>query len=146
MQIERATLTHLELVTPLFDAYRQFYSQAPDREGARRFIGERLKHGDSVIFLALENGEGLGFTQLYPLFSSVSMRRLWLLNDLFVAPAARGGGVAAALLEHARVFAVETSAKGLTLATATSNTTAQRLYERSGYLRDEVFLHYELYV
>lgn len=145
MQIEQATTAHLDLIAPLFDAYRQFYQQAPDLEGARHFAGERLTNNDSAIFIALEAGKGVGFTQLYPSFSSVSMQRLWILNDLFVTPPSRGSGVATALLERARLFALQTGAKGLTLATAPTNTKAQRLYERLGYARDE-FFHYELYV
>ena len=96
------------------------------------------------MFLALEGTEGLGFAQLYPSFSSVSMKRLWILNDLFVAPEARRRGVAAALLEEARRLAVETRAEGLELATATENLPAQRLYERLGWERDDAFHHYFL--
>lgn len=96
------------------------------------------------MFLAIEGTEGLGFAQLYPSFSSVSMKRLWILNDLFVAPASRRRGVAAALLEETRRLAVETRAKGLELATATENLSAQRLYENLGWKRDDAFRHYSL--
>ncbi len=135
-----------ELVVPLFDAYRIFYGQDPDPELAREFLRERLVQEESVVLVALEGPTGIGFTQLYPSFSSVSARRVWILNDLFVAPEARGKGVAAALLEEARRFAVETGAKGLALETAVDNLPARRLYERSGWERDEEFLHYYLNV
>ena len=78
----RATLEHLGEVAPLFDLYRQFYEQPPDLEGAREFVRERLERGESVIFLARAGERPAGFTQLYPSFSSVSMRRLWNLKDL----------------------------------------------------------------
>jgi GNAT superfamily N-acetyltransferase len=138
IRILRVTLEHLGEVAPLFDLYRQFYEQAPDPKGAREFIRE------SVIFLARAGESPAGFTQLYPSFSSVSMRRLWILNDLYVAAQARKLGVGEALLERARQWALETGAKGLELATATDNFPAQRLYEKTGWVKDVQFLHYYL--
>lgn len=145
MEIRRATPEDVPLVAPLFDAYRVFYEQEPDPELAHDFLRERLERAESVVFLALdgEAGRATGFTQLYPLFSSVAAQRTWLLNDLFVAPEARGRGVGGALLEAARRFAAETGAGGLELATAPDNVTAQRLYEATGWKRD-AFLHYSL--
>ncbi len=142
--IIRATVEHLDLVAPLFDGYRQFYTQPSNLDGARQFIKDRLIRHESVIFLALLDEEGVGFTQLYPSFSSVSMKRLWILNDLFVAPAGRRQGVGEALLERARQFAVEDGAKGLMLETALTNTTAQKLYERMGWTRDNEYCVYNL--
>lgn len=144
--IIRATPEHAELVVPLFDAYRRFYKQASDLDGARDFIGERLKKDQSVIFLALDGENAVGFTQLYPSFSSSSMRRLWILNDLFVAPEGRKKGVGEALMERARQLAVETDAEGLTLETAIDNHTAQRLYEKLGYKKDEIYFRYNLFL
>ncbi|MFQ2752441.1 GNAT family N-acetyltransferase [Aeromonas caviae] len=111
MQIFQATLAHIEETSRLFDAYRQFYGQAPDRDEATRFIGERLQGADSVIFLARnEAGEWAGFVQLYPAFSSVAMKRMWYLNDLYVVESARQQGVARALLKRVASFARETDA------------------------------------
>ncbi len=136
----------VDAVAPLFDAYRQFYQQPSDPALARAFIAERLARSESVIFLAERDGRAVGFVQLYPLFSSTAARprRLWLLNDLFVSPSARGGGVAHALMDRARRLAEETGAAGLELATARTNTPAQRLYESLGWRQDEQFLRYEL--
>jgi ribosomal protein S18 acetylase RimI-like enzyme len=142
--VRRATAADLDLVAPLFDAYRQFYGQAPDGAAARTFIGERLAAGDSVILLAVAEGAAAGFAQLYPAFSSVAARRIWILNDLFVAPPRRRGGVARQLLEAGRRHAVETGARRLVLSTAHTNHAARRLYESAGYVRDEQFAHYEL--
>ena len=136
----------VDAVAPLFDAYRQFYQQPPDLVLARAFIAERLARSESVIFLAERDGQAVGFVQLYPLFSSTSARprRLWLLNDLFVSPSARGGGVARALMERARRLGEDTGAAGLELATARTNAPARRLYESLGWRQDEQFLRYEL--
>lgn len=142
--IVRATLEHLDVATKLFGAYRIFYEQTSDLPGARAFLQERMERDESVLFIAMDGDTGLGFTQLYPLFSSVSMGSLWLLNDLYVAPEARKRGVGAALLERAREFARETGTVGLELSTAKDNFSAQRLYEKLGWKRDEDYYHYAL--
>ena len=147
MKVIHATVEHVEVVAPLFDLYRQFYKYAPDLEGARRFIAERLKNEESVIFLALdESGEALGFTQLYPSFSSTTMQPLWILNDLYVRSDCRKSGVASALMERARKFGIETGAVELMLETAVDNSTAQRLYEKLGWHRDKEFYTYHLFL
>ena len=144
ISVRRAQPGDLPALAPLFEAYRRFYEQAPDLEKSRSFLQERLAHGDSVIFLAEENGGALGFTQLYPLFSSTACRRLWLLNDLFTVESARGKGVGRSLMSAARDHAIQTGASAIELSTAHTNRTAQRLYESLGYVRDEVFRVYSL--
>ncbi len=142
--IVQASLDHIEVVLPLFDSYRQFYDQPPSVEQARRFLTERLTGNESVVLLALSDGVGVGFTQLYPSFSSLSMKRLWILNDFFVAARARKQGVGEALLERAKQFALDTNAQGLILETGVDNP-ARKLYERLGWKQDAT-LHYFLNV
>lgn len=144
MDIRRAQLSDLAALTPLYDGYRVFYDQPSDLHVAERFLADRLRQGDSVIFLAEEDGRALGFTQLYPIFSSVTAGPAWLLNDLYVDPDARRGGVARALLERARVHGLETGARWLALSTQKTNHPAQRLYESLGWQRDTEYYHYEL--
>jgi len=146
MLVRRAGVGDLGDLAPLFDGYRQFYGQRSDLAAARAFLAERLRRDEAVIFVAIADDAMLGFTQLYPSFSSVSVKRLWILNDLFVSPAARRGGVGRRLLERAREWAVETDAKGLTLTTALSNSAARSLYESCGWRRDDEFAHYQLLV
>jgi GNAT superfamily N-acetyltransferase len=144
--IVRAERKDLEDVIPLFDEYREFYEKDSDHAAARAFLTERTERDESVIFVAYARSrEPVGFTQLYPSFSSVSLKRLWILNDLFVRSNARRGGVARALLERARQHALETGAKGLILNTAVTNTPAQTLYESCGWKPDEEFLQYHLF-
>lgn len=142
----RATLADLDALAGLFDAYRVFYRQPSDRRAARAFLQERLQRGESVIFIAqaAASGAALGFTQLYPSFSSVSARRTWILNDLFVAPEARQRGGARALMACAQSFAMTTGAPRLALETAKDNRAAQALYESLGYVREAGFRHYAL--
>lgn len=145
--IIRAELDQLDIVATLFNQYRIFYEQAPNLDGARQFIKERMENNESVIFLALDKPggkEGLGFVQMYPLFSSVSMRFKWLLNDLYVSEDARQWGVGEALMEKARDHAIYTNAKGLSLETAVDNIPAQTLYEKLGWVRETEFYTYNL--
>lgn len=142
----RATLDDLAALALLFDAYRVFYGRASNPALARAFLTERLQHGESTIFIAHDAAStaALGFTQLYPSFSSVSARRIWILNDLFVAPAARRRGVARALMACARTFATTDGAIRLVLETAADNHGAQALYESLGYAREGSTRHYSL--
>jgi GNAT superfamily N-acetyltransferase len=142
--VTQAQPNDVAMLAPLFDGYRVFYNQASDRAAAQQFIGDRLATNESVIFIARLGDHAVGFTQLFPSFSSVVMQRIWILNDLFVSTAARGQGVGEALLRRAEQFARETQAKRLVLSTATDNIAAQRLYEKLGWQRDTVFFYYEL--
>jgi ribosomal protein S18 acetylase RimI-like enzyme len=144
MQIIRANTTHTDQIAPLFDAYRVFYKAPSDLTASRQFIQERLERNQSVIFLALDDDKAIGFVQLYPLFASVALKSLWLLNDLYVDPSVRKGGVGEALMHEAEDFAKDNEARGLFLRTATDNLPAQRLYERCGWVRDEKFYRYDM--
>lgn len=138
MKIITATLDHLELIAPLFNAYRVFYDQASDLEAATAFLRERFLLRESVIYTALEGETAFGFTQLYPSFSSVNLRRLWILNDLFVIPEARGQRVGEALIGAAVELAQTSGAVGVQLETAHTNLSGQKLYERLGFQREDL--------
>ena len=140
--VRRAVVEDLETVAALFDEYRCFYRQSADREGAMAFIGTRLQVGDSVVLLALVGAQASGFVQLYPSLSSVSMRRIFVLNDLYVRPAARRLGVATALMLEAEKVAGDAGVVRLDLATETTNSAGQALYEKLGWHRDEDYFHY----
>ena len=142
----QATIHDLDDLVPLFDHYRSFYHQPSDVKAAREFLLARLEHAQSVVFIArdLSNNQAVGFTQLYPSFSSLSMKRVWVLNDLYVLEDCRRQGIAELLLEQARGLAVKTNAKGIELSTAPDNATAQALYQKQGYVRDDEFIHYFL--
>lgn len=144
MQIRKATPNDLSQLSHLFDAYRQFYQQSSDLPAAERFIKARMHNQESVIFVAEKAGQLVGFTQLFPSFSSVSVQRLWILNDLFVAESARQQGVAAGLMNQAQSFAQQTNSKGIILETDWDNVHAQRLYEKLGYERQDSTYHYFL--
>lgn len=144
LQVIGITSERVGLIASLFDAYRQFYGQPPDLEGARQFLCERLQRGESVAFAVLEGENALAFTQLYPSFSSVSLKPIWILNDLFVVEKAHRRGIGARLLMAARDHAVQTGGVRLVLSTAVDNIAAQALYEQQNWQKDTDFLHYKL--
>lgn len=145
VHVRRATSGDAERVAPLFDAYRQFYGLGPDPALSRRFIAERLERDESIVLLAQSaDGTSLGFAQMYPTFSSLRAARVFVLYDLFVAPAVRRHGVARRLMEAAVGEARAAGAVALSLQTARTNRAAQRLYESLGWKRDEEFLEYGL--
>ena len=145
VSIERAELRHVAEIAPLFDAYRRFYGQ-PDDSRARSFLEERVAHEESVVLIARLQDAAIGFCQLYPCFASVSLTRMFVLYDLFVAPEARRHGAAAALLRAAVDYAAEEGAGQLMLQTGVANLPAQRLYEREGWVRDNDFYVYEYHL
>ncbi len=142
--VRRAGAADLAALAGLFDAYRQFYGRAPDAALARRFLGERIARNESVLFLGALAGEPAGFCQLYPSFCSVEAAPVMVLYDLFVGPAARGRGLAGALMHAAEAHARDAGCVRLDLSTAHDNLAAQALYESRGWVRDEVFRVYSL--
>ncbi len=144
MQIQRATSHELAELVPLFAGYLRFYQRPADEARIAAFLGERLRGAQSVVFLAYQAERAVGFVQLYPAFASLALAPSWILNDLFVAPQARGAGVGRALMEAARGLGSDTGAAELCLQTARDNLDAQRLYESLGYRHDDEFLTYSL--
>ena len=142
--IRRASIEDLDIIVSLFDAYRVFYKKESDLNGAKNFIGSRLNNNESTIFLAFnESNKAVGFIQLYPLFSSTRMARLWLLNDLYVDKANRRKGIAKELLERAKEFSRETNARGFFLETGVDNMGANALYPAVGMtLNDDHNFYY----
>ena len=141
MIIRRAKKKDIDKLSVLFDKYRIFYKQQSDIENARSFLKKRMKRKESVIFVAEERKELIGFTQLFPIFSSVSMKRTWLLNDLYVNEKARSMGAATKMLEAAKQFGIDTDSKWLILQTAADNFTAQKVYEKNGWVKETDFFY-----
>ncbi|OAI45397.1 acetyltransferase [Nitrospira sp. SCGC AG-212-E16] len=142
--LRQATIHDLEQLVPLFDSYRQFYGCASNLRAAREFLLARFHNDESTVFIAHEEERAIGFTQLYPSFSSISLARIFILNDLFVHEQARRKGVASALMSAAVQFAIAMGAARLSLSTAITNNAAQALYHSAGWKRDDQFLVYDL--
>jgi ribosomal protein S18 acetylase RimI-like enzyme len=135
--IRRAGPQDLDTLAALFDAYRGFYGQPTDLARARDWLRTRMRVGESVVLVAERDDALIGFTQLYPMFSSVRTARTWILNDLFVADTARRSGVARALLDAAAQYARDDGAAGISLETTCDNTAARALYRAAGWHEDD---------
>lgn len=143
IEVRKATIEDLNLVVELFDRYRVFYEKESDKEKVERFIFERLKIDDSQIFVAeTDNRNLVGFVQLYPVFSSTKMQRLWLLNDLFVNKEYRGKGISKQLIEISKSLCKQTNACGLILETAKTNVIGNELYPKEGFSLDTEHNYY----
>jgi ribosomal protein S18 acetylase RimI-like enzyme len=144
--VHQATIFDLELLVPLFDAYRQFNDCESDPNGAREFLRERLNHGESALFIAMDQDTAVGFVQLYPCFSSLSMQRTFLMNDLFVDRAARRRGTALRLMTAAVDYASAMGADKISLRISPQNAAAQALYTSTGWEPDAQFEVYHFMV
>jgi ribosomal protein S18 acetylase RimI-like enzyme len=134
--ISRAGPADLDALALLFDAYRQFYGQRSDAAAARDWLRSRLRVGESMVLVARRGADMVGFVQLYPMFSSVRLARTWILNDLYVLPTNRRGGVARALMDAAADFARADGAAGISLETTRDNAPARALYRAAGWHED----------
>jgi ribosomal protein S18 acetylase RimI-like enzyme len=144
MKVIRAQLSDVSQAAPLFAAYREFYGEPHDLDASASFLASRLARDESIVLIAQdEAGETVGFSQIYPAFSSTRLAPIWILNDLFVSEAARGTGAVDALLDTAATLATEAGAIAIELSTAHTNLRAQAVYDRSGYQADTVYKHYE---
>ena len=142
-EIRKATIGDLKFIVELFDKYRVFYEEESDKEKAEEFIYERLKLNDSKIFVAETDDRSLvGFVQLYPIFSSTRMQRLWLLNDLFIDREHRGKGISKQLIETSKELCKQTNACGLILETAKTNSVGNELYPKVGFSLDKEHNYY----
>jgi len=147
MRIIQATLEHLDLLTPLFVKYREFYGQLPYPDSSRAFLEKRLKRKESIIYLALpDDGDDrlMGFCQLYPSFSSLSLKRVWILNDIYVAEDSRRMLVADHLMREAKKMAKESNAVRMRVSTSSDNEVARKTYESMGFRKDTEFENYIL--
>lgn len=144
--VQQTEIHQLDQIAVLFDKYRLFYGQEPDLDGARMYLYERFSNQQSIIFGAWNGDRNnlLGFAQLYPSFSSISMERVWILNDLFVNEQDRGKGVAKCLINKVIEFSTSTRSRGISLSTGIINRKAQRIYESIGFEKDDQFSHYFL--
>ncbi len=134
--IRLATLQDLESLTLIFEKYRDFYKKQGDYERAKSFLKERISNNESVIYIAEADGKTIGFTQLYPLFSSTRMKKLWLLNDLYVEEEYRQKGISIALIDKAKELCRETGACQLSLETSKTNMVGNNLYPKTGFQLD----------
>ncbi len=142
LTIRTAAAQDLDSLAPLFDAYRRFFTNAPDLETSRAFLAERMRQNESVVLAAFEDEACAGFLQLYPLFSSWYCRRQWFLSDLYVEQPFRERGIGKRLVRACLDYASRTEARAVLVELPISEPHLVRFYQQLGFAKDSVF---ELY-
>ena len=143
MEVRSANKKDLIQLSILFNSYRVWYKKESDTDGARKFLEERIDNRDSHIYVCEEENVLLGFVQLYPLFSSTRMNKLWLLNDLFVNAESRGKGISVKLIDKAKELVRKSGACGMFLETDKTNTIGNQLYPKTGFKKNKISNFYE---
>ncbi len=140
MEIIKAKLTDLQQIEPIFNLYRSFYGEEKNTEATLEFLEQRIKKNESMILFAKENEEILGFVQIFNSFSSATLSRTFILNDLYVIESARNRGIASALIAKVLEQAKMDNCSRVSLSTAKNNP-AKKLYEKIGF-RESKFKFY----
>jgi ribosomal protein S18 acetylase RimI-like enzyme len=142
LTIRQATIADLPRIVPIFDSYREYFKQQKDPVMVERFLFEKFEHFESAIFIAQVEDEVVGFAQLYPVFSSLTLQRVWLLNDFFITEEYRGSGVGTQLFAKVKEFTLLTKSKGIELSVEHTNKKAWAFWENQGFKKDEEFRYY----
>ena len=142
-KIIKATKENIEQVGKLFDLYREFYKYKSNIRESTNYISDRINNNESTIFLSLsENNIPSGFVQLYESFGSLHLGKIVILYDLYVSKEFRKLGIGEELMKRSLLYAESIGAKSIELSTAKDNMTAQSLYEKIGYIKDNEFYSY----
>ncbi|WP_435235277.1 GNAT family N-acetyltransferase [Psychromonas sp. PT13] len=145
MQIREAKLQDLDSLSTLFHTYRHLsvsLNGVSTVQESKNWLEERLKNNEAAFLIAIKNSDMLGFATLYQGFSSISLKKYWVLNDLYVLDSARGLGIGSKLLGAVDSYVISTNAKGVELETSIDNVSAQNLYERLGYVENSQYKNY----
>ena len=145
-----ATVTEADLpeLLLLMRGYCDFYEVDPSDDALLALARVLIADPDQGLQLIARDGDDTasGFATILWTWTTLSAAKLGVMNDLFVAEDARGGGIADALIaacvEHCR----QHRATELAWQTARTNLRAQAVYERVGAKRDDRWLDYSLSV
>ena len=143
-KIYKATPADANIIGPVFDLYRIFYKQKSNIKEACRYIKARLEANESIIFFIKDKEKCIGFTQLYPTFDSVNLRKKIVLYDLYICEDYRRKGNGKILMDAAKDYAQLNKFGSIELSTNKGNIQGQSLYEALGYIRDQEFYSYDL--
>jgi ribosomal protein S18 acetylase RimI-like enzyme len=147
--IRKATIQDLDQLTTLFDQYLLFYKRPSNVEKHKSYLKERIENNEAIIFMAFDDestDKAIGFTLIYPTFSSILLNKILILNDLYVDSTIRNKGTGEQLILKTVELAKELNIKLVRLRTAKNNIVAQGLYHKMGFVRDELVYTYDLTV
>jgi GNAT superfamily N-acetyltransferase len=144
-RVEPIAASEFEALLPMIAAYQGFYEADDIRVDRNRDFFRRFLAPSPVgMLIGAWRGERLvGYACLYWHFSSTKAVETVLMNDLFVAPEARGEGVGRSLIEASAEVARERGCPVLEWSTAPDNATARRLYDSTG-AAESTWIEYEL--
>ncbi|MGL2993914.1 N-acetyltransferase family protein [Flavobacterium sp. TSSA_36] len=143
--IRKATLDDLDALAELFDQYLVFYKKKSNLATHKTYLKQRLVNNEAIVFMAFdEQNNAIGFALNYITFSSLALNKIVILNDLFVDATIRKKGYARQLIEETKKLAQEIGSPIVRLRTAKNNFTAQSLYQKMGFVRDEHLYGYDL--
>lgn len=143
----KATIQDLPQLTNLFDQYVVFYKNPSNYDKHFAYLKERLENNEAIIFVADDDGNPkkiIGFVLIYVTFSSLALNKILILNDIFVDVSARKKGIGEKLIQETINLAKELEANDIRLRTAKTNTVAQKLYHKMGFVREDFLYSYDL--
>lgn len=140
--VRQATIKDLPKIVPIFDSYREYFKQQKNPLKVESFLFEKFVHLESVIFIAEQESEVIGFAQLYPIFSSLSLERVWLLNDFYISEEYRNNGIGKQLFAKVKEFTLLTKSKGIELSVEHTNRKDWKFWEKQGFRIDDEFRFY----
>lgn len=145
MEIIKATISEIDNLSPVFHEYRGISisrEEVTSIEDSKTWLHDRIQNGQAVFFNVVDEGQIVGFSTLYQGFSSISLKKYWILNDLYVIPSYRNRGCAKLLISYILKYAVTSGSKGVELETSYSNKHAQTLYENFGFKENKLYKNY----
>jgi ribosomal protein S18 acetylase RimI-like enzyme len=147
MNIKKISMKELDDLVLLFDQYMVFYNQPSAPDKYREYLTERLKKDEATVFIAYSlKNEPVGFVLNYHSFSSVSLGKIIVLNDLFVVSSHRKQGIANGLIDCSFKLAKSSGSIRVDLSTDKDNFSAQALYEKIGFVKDTEYFSYSLVI
>lgn len=144
MEIRIAKIQDLSIIASQFDSYRQEYEKPSDLNACYTFLEDRFVNNEFVMIIAVKENNCIGFIQIYPTFSSISLKKLWVLTDLYVTPSHRKMGIAKQLIHKSKELAQDPDSVGIVIESRISSQSAQRLYDAVGFKKDGEHLYYYL--
>ncbi|MCG7532577.1 GNAT family N-acetyltransferase [Psychrobium sp. MM17-31] len=146
MTLVLAELRHIDAVVPVMEEYRAFCGFESKGSETEQFLEQIIANQQSKLFLAIDEQtqQVMGFVNLYPSYSTLALKPIWILNDLAVSSHFRGRGLAKELIYGALEFAKSSGAIRVELKTEVTNARAQALYRSLDFNIDSDNVYYRV--
>jgi glycosidase/GNAT superfamily N-acetyltransferase len=136
LKIQSASANDIHTITHLFVDYaRSFGETNPIFDNISAFLQDKINNAGYTLYFAEKDGTPVAFAGLYPIYSSVTLKKQWLLNDFYVSQNCRGQGIGTALMNEIKA-SLKAEAQGIILVTSDKNAEAKAFYEANGFSSD----------